>query len=489
VLVIDVETGHVKAYAGNIPGKPVEMKGYNVDVIQAERSTGSILKPMLFSMVIDEGKALQESLIEDIPTIIGGYAPKNYYSSFDGAVPLKQAIARSLNVPAVRLLHDYGIEKFHYNLKKFGLTTLHYPATHYGLTIILGGAEAKLWDIAQVYRNFAWKLNHYHLNYKKQEKQILPVCWSKEQIRKPIPASDYPSPAALWLTLEAMNEVSRPEEDQNWRSYASSFKVAWKTGTSFGNRDGWAVGCTADKVVAVWVGNASGEGRPGLTGIEAAAPIMFDIFRLFKNQHWFLQPFNDMKKIKVCKQSGFQPSEYCQEFDTVWVAKAGINTPACPYHKYVFLDKTGTWRVSSECENIANMQRKSWFVLPPSVEHYYKMKNPAYRSLPPYRNDCRTFAESSSSFSLIYPSRNTKVYIPIELDGSPGKVVFEAASRNPDSRLYWYLDDYFLGKTEHFHQLGLNPQPGKHILTLVSEEGERKQVTIEVVGNQSSQGK
>jgi penicillin-binding protein 1C len=478
-IVVDIESGQVKAYCGNIPEGKKADKGFDVDIIQAQRSTGSILKPLLFSLLADEGKYLPTSLVADVPTIIAGYAPKNYYLEYQGAIPLKAAIARSLNVPAVRLLHEYGIEKFHGKLKNWGMSTLTRPAGHYGLSIILGGAEGRLYDMAKIYRNLAWQLNHYHLNYLNKKEKLKDLQWHKNQKVKEIPVSSYPSAAAIWSTFEAMNEVSRPEEDQSWKEYSSAFRIAWKTGTSFGNRDGWAVGCTPQYVVAVWVGNASGEGRPGLTGIDAAAPVMFDIFRLLKSKTWFRQPFNNMKKTIVCRKSGFQAGDICEETDSLWVPLQGANSPVCPYHKAVFLSADRAWSVHGECEAVSSMVKSSWFILPPAMEYFYRQRNPSYLLPPPLRSDCRSAGEKDR-LAIIYPLKNSSIHVPRELDGTMGRAVFEAVTGNPSAILYWYLDNFYLGSTTGKHSMGLNPEPGRHKLTVSSQEGESREVWFDV---------
>lgn len=480
-LVIEIESGEVKAYNGNIPGHPVSHKGYDVDIIQAPRSTGSILKPFLYAMLMNDGFYLPESLVPDIPTIMGDYAPKNYHLTYDGAVPLKNAISRSLNVPAVRLLHEYGIEKFHHNLKNQGMTTLTHPASHYGLSIILGGAEGTIWDMAGMYRNMAWKLNHYHLRKAGIKKEAEEVIWKKDTKLSSVKMENFPSASCIYQTFEAMNEVSRPEEDQSWRMYSSSYKIAWKTGTSFGHRDGWAIGCTPNYVVAVWAGNASGEGMPGLTGIDAAAPIMFDIFRVLKKSSWFVKPVGDMQKIAICPNSGFKASEICPKADTLWIPGTGSNTELCPYHQWIFLDKNQL-RVSGECESVTNMERKSWFTLPPIMEYYYKPHHPDYKQLPDWRKDCSAFGSTRRSFSIIYPKHRSKIYVPVELDEKLGEAIFEVACTKTGVSLFWYLDDQYLGKTESFHQMGLNPSPGHHKLTVVNEDGESHAILFEILG-------
>jgi penicillin-binding protein 1C len=485
-LVADVETGDVLAYIGNIydPQEP-EFNG-DVDVITAPRSTGSILKPFLFASMLSEGDILTTTLVPDIPTQIAGYTPLNFSKEFDGAVSAKRALERSLNIPAVRMLRSYGTEKFNYQLKKIGMTTLLHPADHYGLSIILGGAEGSMWDIAGMYASMARTLVHfgpYKARYDKSDFHPLNYHLSKEK-KSPRPASfdnsSVLSAASIWCTFNAMEEVSRPDMESSWREFTSSQRVAWKTGTSFGFRDAWAVGCTPRYVVIVWAGNADGEGRPGLIGVAAAAPIMFDIFKLLKSSAWFDQPYEEMQQVDICRQSGHRALDICEDRDTMWIPIAGLKTPPCPYHQIVHLDMSGRYRVSSECESPSRMTHQSWFVLPPGQEWYYKSRNPQYRVLPPYRSDCSP-TNKNAAMEFIYPKHSTKIYVPIELDGQTGKTVFEAAHRATDAVIYWHLDEEYLGSTKGTHQMALSPEPGKHVITLVDQQGERLELFFEVL--------
>jgi penicillin-binding protein 1C len=483
-LVLDVQTGNVIAYVGNTqnPGHPEH--GSDVDVITAPRSTGSILKPFLYASMLTEGELLPNSLVPDIPTQIGGYAPKNYNLTYDGAIPAKRALARSLNVPAVRMLQNFGLEKFHYNLKRMGMTTLRRPAEHYGLSIILGGAEGKLWDLAGIYASMARTLNNYpKYNGKYNRKDFHPANFVKPEEKEDETEGEddwsFIDAASIYLTFEAMVEVARPDEEQSWREYTSSSKIAWKTGTSFGYRDGWAIGVTPKYVVAVWVGNADGEGRPGLVGLSTAAPVMFDIFSALKPAKWFSAPYDEMEKIPVCRQSGCRATDLCDPVDTMWVQKAGLRTKPCQYHRLVHLDASGKYRVTSDCEDVNSMLHRSWFVLPPAQEWYYKSKNPTYQELPPFREDCA--GGNISSMELIYPKQLSQIYIPVELDGTMGKVVFEVAHRRPNATIHWHVDDEYAGSTSSIHQLGLSPDEGPHILTLVDENGETLSQKFEVV--------
>jgi penicillin-binding protein 1C len=487
VLIIEVETGNVVAYAGNLPATDFQEHGNQVDIIQAPRSTGSILKPFLFAGMLNDGLLLPSTLVPDIPTRIGGFIPENYNLSYDGAVPAKRALSRSLNIPAVRMLQTYGYEQFYTLLRNIGMTTLIKPAGHYGLTLVLGGAEATLWDLAGIYASMARTLNHYNAHPGKYTKADYhpPQFHLTEKRESPVyeETSSWFDAASIWLTFEAMVEVSRPDEEQQWQQFLSSSKIAWKTGTSFGNRDAWSVGVTPEYVVAVWVGNATGEGRPGLTGIGVAAPILFDIFKTLPPSAGFRQPYEAMVRIPVCRNSGFRASPICDATDTIWVQKSGTKTGACPYHRLIHLDRTGKWQVNSGCESPDNMQHVSWFVLPPVQEWYFRNKNPFYKILPPFRPGCDPSAEIKN-MEMIYPKNNSIVYIPTELDGKPGKSVFRLAHRNPGALVYWHVDAKFIGTTTQNHQMAIGADIGKHLLTLVDQSGETLTIRFEIMAKE-----
>ena len=483
-LVLEVNTGRVMAYAGNLPGAPAREHGNDVDIISAPRSTGSILKPFLYAAMLNDGLLLPNTLVPDIPMQIGGFIPENYNLTYDGAVPAKMALARSLNIPAVKMLQTYGYEPFYALLRKLGITTLTKPADHYGLALILGGAEANLWDLAGIYASMARTLNHFsdHAGMYSKADFHPPVYLADGKIPKQ-PFRDQSSwydAGSIWLTFEAMVEVARPDAELLWQQFSSSHKIAWKTGTSFGNRDGWSVGVTPEYVVAVWVGNATGEGRPGLTGIGVAAPILFDIFKTLPPTGWFKTPGEAMMRIPVCRYSGYRATSICEFTDSAWIPKQGAKTMPCPFHQLVHLDKTGKWQVNSNCEPIENMQHLSWFVLPPVQEWYFRNKNPFYKVLPPFRPDCAGSNERRN-MEIIYPKNNSRIYIPVDLDGKPGSAVFKVAHRNPGTLVYWHLDDHFIGTTSQIHQMALSPTQGLHRLTLVGQDGENITIRFEVI--------
>jgi len=462
-VVVEVSTGNVVAWVGNatLPDS-TGRHGRDVDMVTAPRSTGSIMKPFLYAGLLSSGMLLPNALIPDIPTRFQGFRPENADFSYSGAVPAGDALARSLNIPAVRMLQMYEEERFLILLRQMGFTTFTKPASHYGLSLILGGGEATLWELAQAYAAMARVL----ITNPGTQTSNSSIANRTSQIANP-PLS----PSSIWLTYEALRRVNRPETETGWQYFGSAPEVAWKTGTSFGFRDAWAIGTTPQYVVAVWAGNADGEGRPGLSGISSAAPLLFDIIRLLPpSASWFTKPDEGMTLVGVCAASGYRAGPDCPDRREEWVPEAGLRTEACPYHTTVSLDPTETWRVNSSCAAPGEMVARSWFVLPPAMEYYYRMRNPSYRTLPPFRKGCSDDMKLPS-MEFIYPSRDARIFIPRSLQGQLMSMLPEIAHRRRNSTVYWHLDNQYIGMTRHIHQTEIRVGEGEHLITAVDDEG------------------
>lgn len=483
VVVAETVSGKVLAYIGNSSSPNNEHENY-VDIVNAARSTGSILKPFLYASMLSENKILPATLLEDVPTQIGSYGPKNFNLSYDGLVPANQAIARSLNVPAVKMLQDYGVLKFHKRLKQLGFNSFNKPAVHYGLSLILGGGEATLWDLASAYASMGRALstynnirNRYHIN------NYHPLYYLESDIKDEVPKtqkSDLLSASSLYYTFAAMTELMRPQDYTGWRQFSVKNRIAWKTGTSFGFRDAWAIGLNPKYTVAVWAGNADGEGRPELTGIAAAAPLLFSIFNILPKSEWFLKPTSDLINVKVCKESGYQASDICNHTENRYYPAGGDKTKSCPYHQLIHLDESGMFRVNSDCYPVNKMRHVPWFIASPTQEYFFKKHSLFYKSLPDYLQGCESEL-LNRQLDIVYPREGFKIYVPVDQAENRSRCIFKATHKNSSVTLFWHLDGDYLGTTHKFHQLSVLPAKGKHILQITDPAGETAICHFEVI--------
>ena len=466
-IVMDNRTGEVVAYVGNSsPGR--ERPGKQVDIASAPRSTGSILKPFLYADALADGTILPGTLLPDVPVNLGGFAPQNFDRQFYGAVPASEALARSLNVPSVFLLRKYGVERFWEDLRSRGLTTLTHPAGHYGLSLILGGAEARLTEITAAYSALVSTYLDLPiaLSVRENGQKSGQRSQSTPSVRKNGQKSGQGNQntlsvrengqksgqevgkLALWYTFEALKEVNRPDQ-LDWRLIGSVRKAAWKTGTSYGFRDAWAVGMTPEYTIGVWAGNAEGSGVPGLTGARAAGPVMFDILNLLPaSKGWFQEPADGVMA-SVCPRSGHLAGPDCPEAEPMLLPVAALDSEPCPYH------------------------HGGVFALPPTMEWYYMPHHPEYT---------RPEKVQEAVMEFIYPSPGATLSFPKQLSGEESGAVFRIAHRHGnDVTLWWHLDGSFIGETTLIHQLRLAPPPGKHLLTVVDDQGESAAVQFSVL--------
>ena len=472
-IIVEVESGNVLAYVGNSTIENASAHGGDVDIIRALRSTGSIMKPFLYAAIQQSGDFLPNTLIPDVPTRFPGFSPKNFDQSYSGAVPAASALSQSLNIPAVKMLQKYSPDKFLGLLGKTGFTSFNKSADYYGLSLILGGGETSLWELTGAYASLSRVLNRYLLEKKYYKEDYHPplLINNEETIPKLTVEIDPPlSASSIWLTYEALQKVNRPESETGWQYFAASPNLAWKTGTSFGFRDGWAVGTTPRYVIGVWTGNADGEGRPGLTGTMTAAPILFDLVSLMEPGGWFNTPYEDLTMIKVCSKSGYRAGPDCPETSEISACVAGLRSEACPYHEIIHLNKSNTLQVTSDCTFPSDINNVSWFVLPPSMEYFYKKKHPEYTPLPPVAPGCSS-DKNIPVMEFIYPTPGIKIFIPRDQTGLFTKVIMEVAHRNPTKKIFWHLDQTYIGTTRYIHQIEMEAKSGNHVLTVVDEDG------------------
>ncbi len=481
VLILNTQTGETYAYVGNSQEKKSRYEN-DVDLIKASRSPGSILKPLLYGLMMNDGKISPYTLLEDIPMQLGSYAPKNFNLTYDGLVPANEAIARSLNVPAVKLLKQCGVAYYLSYLRRLGFTTLKKPASHYGLSLILGGAEVSPWEVGSVYASLGRSLHSYGLYSAYVSNDIREAQLLKAELpnRGTYSNASILSAGSTWHMLNAMSELARPDQYSTNSLFNQANKIAWKTGTSFGFRDAWAIGLNQKYTVVVWAGNADGEGRPGLTGIQAAAPLLFAVFNTLQGNKWFVKPKKDLVKVKLCRVSGCKTSVNCVDVIEQELAQSVLKTSVCTFHKIVHTDSLGTFQVSSNCYPVAKMKEKSYLILSPLQSYFYKQHHADYIQPPPYQPGCVNEG-NYLSFDIIYPRQGFRIYLPQNELGEKNALVMNATHIKKDGHLFWYLDKTYLGETVNYHQIQALPEKGKHELFIADENGKSLQVTFEVV--------
>jgi penicillin-binding protein 1C len=260
-----------------------------------------------------------------------------------------------------------------------------------------------------------------------------------------------------------------------------SKSIAWKTGTSFGNRDAWAVGCTPDYTVGVWVGNATGEGRPDLIGGRIAAPVMLDVFsRLSSTQKWYERPTVEMREVELCEESGYLASNLCGSTEVSWTHKHIDRSESCNFHERIITNEDKSYRYHKECEpEDAIYQTK--FVLPPIQAWYYRFSHADYTPIPPYHPTCKDVYGGNKP-AIVYPQNNAELIPVRDLEGNQGEFVFEAAHQNPNEVLFWHLNETYLGSTETIHKKACQPEVGKHVLKILDAAGNEASIVFEVIG-------
>ena len=481
ILVLDIEQNKTIAYVGNLKNTGSENQEA-VDIIRANRSTGSLLKPFLYAAAINEGLILEKSFLVDYPVQMNGFVAENYHKKHDGLVPANRALIRSLNIPFAHLLQQYGIERFRGILQSYGMSNINKSAEHYGIPLILGGAESSLWDITNAYGILAKTL----LTYQHNDGYYAPTDFNATAILRSAdikPTKTQADPIRLraesiWTTLDNIRQVERPNEQGNWKMYHSNRTIAWKTGTSNGFKDAWAVGVNGKYAIGVWVGNADGEGRAGIIGSKAAAPIFFRVLNSLPDHKWFDQPIDDMQEMPICATSGQLANNYCP-VDTQWVSRNVHELPLCKNHQQIYVDNTEKYEVNAQCYNIEDAKTLNIFKIGGKAAYYYQRSS--FYSEPPSIHPSCIEASTALKPKIIYPESGLKIYLPRLDEDTRGDFILKAFHNAKKGPLHWHIDENYFGSTSKIHEIKTQLQAGKHKVIVLDEQGNEDVVVFEIV--------
>ncbi|MGH2421613.1 peptidoglycan glycosyltransferase PbpC [Pseudomonas canadensis] len=267
ILVVEEESMAVRAYLGSVDINDTKRFGH-VDMISALRSPGSTLKPFLYGMALDDGLIHSESLLQDVPRRYGDYRPGNFSMGFTGAVPASTALSSSLNLPAVQLLEAYGPKRFAAEMRIGGVPLALPALAEPNLALILGGAGSRLEDLVSGYSAFA------------RDGRSATIRLQPDDTLRERPLL---SPGSAWIVRRILSGQARPDRDPR-AELVQRPVLAWKTGTSYGFRDAWAIGVGPRYLIGVWIGRPDGTPVPGQFGLASAAPLMLQVHDVLTNR-------------------------------------------------------------------------------------------------------------------------------------------------------------------------------------------------------------
>ena len=460
VLVVETRTGKVRAWVGSHDFYDARHGG-QVDGVRAERSTGSLLKPFLAAKALDRGPYTMQSKIQDVPTFFGTFAPQNASKEFSGLVSLEDVLVQSLNVPSVRLLNAYGVRDFYDFLQDAGLRGLFRSADGYGLALILGGAEASLFELVQLYAALG------------NGGRETPLIVLEPSAAPPAPQRELFSKGAAWLVLNTLTRLSRPGSEYYWEYFDNRVPVAWKTGTSYGQKDAWAIGVNGQWTIGVWAGNFTGEGNASLTGHASAAPLLFSLFNQLTRpgeNAWFDEPLFDIAEVQCCAESGFPAGPDCPHKVSLKRPKASRSSGTCPYHKRFLVDKATGREVCSLCWSGVETEWITRYIVPPAVKEIFGATGRRGDDVPIHTAACPEYCEADR-IELVYPVDGIRIFVPRDFDGVHEKIVFTAKHQRPATHLFWYLNGDLVGETAGAHECAVDLAPGDYTLTVQDENG------------------
>jgi len=429
------------------------------------RSPGSALKPFLYALALDQGIVFPQSLLLDIPTGFAGYAPKNYDGQFRGRVTTEQALVTSLNVPAVRLLDRVGTATFLDVLRRGGLSSLDKPAAHYGLSLVLGGGEVTLLSLVNLYADLASFGEH-------RSPRFLPG--------PPEPGTRLFSREACAMVTQMLTKLERPDLPTSWERALAVPAVAWKTGTSYGHRDAWAVGYSADHVIGVWVGNMDGEPVKGISGAVHAGPILFELFRALEEHgsRLVMPPGLNIAAVEVCAESRQLPGPHCPHRMLVEIIPGRTRLGPCPLHQQVLVDARTGLRLEGDCLLTHPAKAAVVTQYPAELVSWWRAAGIPFEVPPQLAPGCGS--PGGERLHIVSPSPATPYRLRRDAPAAFQQILLTADVPAASRRLTWYVDGKLTAQGEPGKRLFWQPTPGSHRLVVADDRGRSDAVTVVV---------
>jgi penicillin-binding protein 1C len=475
VVVVDHSTREVIALVGNLDFADAAHGG-QIAMFDRARSPGSTLKPVLYALAIDRGLALPEYLVADVPSQYGTYRPRNFDGDWQGLVTLETALSRSLNLPFVDLLDRLGVETFVAELSRMGLAQSRAQPGQYGLSLIVGGIELTPLELASIYATLA------------EDGQYAPLLLTsvrspKSEVRSPIFGT-----GAAWLTRRALSLKDRPDFPTRRQTTGAPPEIHWKTGTSFGFRDAWAVGSGPRYTAVVWTGNVDNKPSAELVGSEAAGPLLFDVLEALAGHAPARVdddvPPADLAWIEVCAYSGHVPTDACEHRTKVLAPVHAVPTAPCPFHKRYDVDARGR-AVTRACKHdgVAYSQ-KTFVVLPSAIVAWLVGRERAVPEQPLFADGCAP--EDGAAPTIVTPADGQVVTLIPGVPAAQQVVPLQVSTRAQS--VSWFVDGALVGTTAASEKLYWTPTIGKHEVVVADDAGRKAKrvVTVTSAGGSTS---
>lgn len=463
VLVVNNATRAVEAYVGS-PDFDDNVHGGQVDGVRAVRSPGSTLKPLVYGIAFDLGLLTPKRIIDDVPVNFGGYAPDNFDEHFSGPVTIEDALARSLNIPAVKTLQQIGLATMIDRMRTAGFEQARHQEKSLGLSLVLGGCGVRLEELTALFAALADSGYYAPLRY-----------LADDSVRTGVPVI---GEGAAEMLRDILVLPNRPDLPASAGERSRSVRIAWKTGTSYGRRDGWSIGYNPRYTIGVWVGNFSGEGVPELTGADRATPLLFELFHALDYNSagtWF-KPGKGTDFRLVCKESGQVPSEHCAETVIDQFLPGISSVVRCEHEVEIATDPRGSISYCTSCKPETGY-RMQWFPNPAAdLARFYDSEQIPYIKIPPHNPACTRVQREQAP--VIVSLQDGKEYL-IEQDGGE-QLPLNAQPANDVRQHYWYVNDRFVGACEPSETVFLKPLAGTSKISCSDDKGRNRDIRISV---------
>jgi penicillin-binding protein 1C len=458
-MLIDYRTMEVKAVVGSAAFHNAAING-QVNGTLAKRSPGSTLKPFIYALAMDQGLIHPLSVLKDAPAAFGPFSPENFDGTFIGPITARDALVRSRNIPAVGLAAKLSQPSLYDFLKRAGVSRMA-SEKHYGLALALGGGDVSMEELVTMYGVLANRGVLQPLQYRKSASER---AAGNDGVR-------LISEEASFMTLDILRGNPRPEG--TIAGTRSSIPVAWKTGTSWGFRDAWSAGVFGPYVLAVWIGRFDGEGNPAYVGIQAAAPLFFQIVdAIAAEDRGLIEPVfrnpPNLTRVEVCAASGDLPNVHCPMKATTWFVPGKSPIRVSDVHRAVMID-TRTGRVACPPYQQGKVQQVVYEYWPSDLMRLFTQAGVPRRAPP--SGDCGNSSIGGTPPAISAPVRGA-AYVMRASQPDRNVVPLAATAEGGVNTLYWFANDSFVTAGRPGIALPWKPaQPGRYLLRVVDEHG------------------